>query len=76
MSALHDLRLRVEPSVNDPVYLLMRPDRDAAEIRASWGVNVEFSFSMESARIVGAAQGTLDTRVLGQILRESRGLGY
>ena len=76
VSALHDLRLRAEASVNDPVYLLMQGDRDAAEIRASWGVKVEFSFSMGTARIVGAAQGTLDARVLGQILRESRGLGY
>ena len=76
VSALHDLRLRVGVSVNDPVYLLMRADYDAVEMRASWGVKVEFSFSMESARIVGAAQGALDTRVLGQILRESRGLGY
>jgi uncharacterized protein with NAD-binding domain and iron-sulfur cluster len=76
VSALHDLRLQVEASVNDPVYLLMRTDRDAAEIRARWGVKVEFSFSMESARIVGAAQGAPDTPMLGQILRESRGLGY
>lgn len=76
VSALHDLRLRVEASVNDPVYLLMQGDRATAEIRASGGVKVEFSFSMGAAGIVGATQGAVDARVLGQILGESRALGY
>jgi hypothetical protein len=58
VSALHDLRLRVDPSVNDPVYLLMQADRDAAEIRADWGVKVELAFSMGVARVVAAVQGT------------------
>lgn len=40
MSALHDFRLRVEASVNDPVCLLMPADRNAAEIPADWGVKV------------------------------------
>ena len=48
VSSLHDLRLRVDASVNDPVYLLMQPGRDAAEIRAGWGVKVELAFSMGS----------------------------
>ena len=72
VSALHDLRLRVAASVNDPVYLLMQTQRDAAEIRASWGVKVELAFSMGPALIVGAARGTRDTQALGQILRDSR----
>lgn len=76
VSALHDLRLRVEASVNDPVYLLMQAKRDTAELRASWGAKVEFSFSMGSARVVGAPHGPLDARARGQILRENRGLGY
>lgn len=58
VSALHDLRLRVDASINDPVYLLMQADRDAAEMRAGWGVRVELAFSMGPARIVGAVQGT------------------
>jgi hypothetical protein len=75
MSSLHDLRLRVDASVNDPVYLLMQPDRDAAEIRASWGVQVELAFSMGTARIVEGVQRTRDTQGFGQILRDSRELG-
>ena len=57
VSALHDFRLRVDASVNDPVYQLMPTDRDAAEIGAYWGVKVEFAFSMGSARIVGPVPG-------------------
>jgi uncharacterized protein with NAD-binding domain and iron-sulfur cluster len=75
VSSLHDLRLRVDASVNDPVYLLMQADRDATEIRAGWGVKVELAFSMGTARIVGAVPGTRDTHALGQILRDSRELG-
>lgn len=54
VSRLHDLRLRVDASAQDPIYLLMPPDRGAAEIRASWGVRVELAFSMGAARIVDA----------------------
>jgi hypothetical protein len=72
VSALHDLRLQVTASVNDPVYLLMQAELDAAEIRAGWGVKVELAFSMGTARIVGAAQEARDTQALGQILRDSR----
>ena len=72
VSALHDFRLRVEASVNDPFCLLMPADRDAAEIRAGWGVKVELAFSMGIARIVGAVHGARDTHALGQILRDSR----
>ncbi len=63
-----------EASVNDPIYLLMRAGRDAAEIRAGRGVQVELAFSLGTARIVEAAQGTRDTHALGQIpiLRDSR----
>ncbi len=75
VSSLHDLRLRVDASVNDPVYQLMQADRDAAEIRAAGGVKVELAFSMGTARIVGAVQGARDTRALGQILSDSRELG-
>ena len=74
-SALRDLHLQVEASVNDPVYLLMQADRDTAKLRASWGATVEFSFTMESARVVEAAPGALDARGLGRMVGESRGLG-
>jgi uncharacterized protein with NAD-binding domain and iron-sulfur cluster len=56
VSALHGLRLRVDASVNDPVYQLMPADRDATEIRAEWGVKVELAFSMGDARIVAPIQ--------------------
>ncbi len=72
MSSLHDLRLRVDASVNDPVYLLMQADHGAAEIRAGWGVKVELAFSMGTARIVETVHGRHDTHVLGQLLRDSR----
>jgi hypothetical protein len=75
VSSLHGLRLRVDASVNDPVYLLMQAGSDAAEIRAGWGVKVELAFSMGTARIVGGVQETRDTHALGQILRDSRELG-
>jgi hypothetical protein len=75
VSSLHDLRLRVDASVNDPVYLLMQADSDAAEIRAGWGVKVELAFSMGTARIVGGVQEPRDTHALGQLLRDSRELG-
>ena len=75
VSLLHDLRLRVDASVNDPVYLLTQADSNAAEIRAGWGVKVELAFSMGAARILGGVQETRDTRSLGQILRDSRELG-
>jgi uncharacterized protein with NAD-binding domain and iron-sulfur cluster len=75
VSSLHDLRLRVDASVNDPVYLLMQADNDAAEIRAGWGVQLELAFSMGAARIVGGVQETRETRALGQILRASPELG-
>ena len=72
VSALHDFRLRVDASVDDPARLLMPVDHDAAEVRAGWGVKVELAFSMGTARIVGAARGARDTRALGRILRDSR----
>jgi hypothetical protein len=75
VSALHHLRLRVDASINDPVYLLMQADREADEICAGWGVRVELAFSMGAARSVEAVQGTRDTHVLGQILGDSRELG-
>jgi hypothetical protein len=75
VSLLHDLRLRVDASINDPVYLLMQADSGAAEIRARWGVKVELTFSMGVARIVGDVQKTRVTRALGQRLRNSRELG-
>ncbi|HEX5458917.1 MAG TPA: FAD-dependent oxidoreductase [Steroidobacteraceae bacterium] len=67
VSTLHDFRLRVDASVNDPIYLLMPADRDAAEIRTGWGVKLEFAFTLGPARIVGAVQETRDTRVVGRI---------
>jgi uncharacterized protein with NAD-binding domain and iron-sulfur cluster len=67
VSALHDFRLLVGASANDPVYLLMPPERDAAEMRADWGLQVEFAFSMGAPHVVDAVQRTRDTQVLGQI---------
>jgi uncharacterized protein with NAD-binding domain and iron-sulfur cluster len=59
VSTLHDLRLRVAASVNDPVYLLMQTERgDATEIRAGWGVKVELGFSMGRCLIPGRQLGT------------------
>ena len=73
VSALHDFRMRVEPSVSNPVHLLMPTGRDAAEIRAGHGLKVEFAFSMGTARIVDAVHGARDTNAaLDQILRDSR----
>jgi len=66
VSSLNDFCLRVDASVNDPVYLLMRSDRDGAGIRASRGVQVEFAFSMGSAHVVGALPGIRDTQTLGR----------
>jgi hypothetical protein len=66
VSSLNDFCLRVDASVNDPVYLLMRSDRDGAGIRASRGVQVEFAFSMGSAHVVGALPGIRDTQALGR----------
>ena len=60
MSALHDFRLRIDASVNDPVYLLMSAGRDAGEIRASRGVKVEFGFSMGTARMAAARRAERD----------------
>ena len=74
VSSLHELRLRVDASVNDPVYLLMQADRGAAEIRAGWGVKVELAFSMGTARIVETVHGRRDTHELGQMLRDGREL--
>ena len=56
VSTLRDLRLRVDASVNDPVYLLIPTDRDAYDIRARWGVKVDLAFSMGAARVVGPAR--------------------
>jgi hypothetical protein len=67
VSALHEFRLRVDTSVNDPVDLLMPAGRDAAEIRAGRGVKVELAFSMDAARIVGAAQGPREMHALGRM---------
>ena len=72
VSALYDFRLQVDASVNDPLCLLMPAARDAAEMRAGWGVKVELAFSMGKARIVRALPGARDTHALGQILRDSR----
>jgi hypothetical protein len=54
VSSLYNLRLRVEASVDDPIYLLTQADHDTTEIRARRGVKVELAFSMGPARIVGA----------------------
>ena len=67
VSSLDRFCLRVDASIDDPVYLLMRPDRDEAEIRARRGVQVEFAFAMGSARIVGALPGRRDPQALGQM---------
>ena len=56
VSALHNLRLQVDASINDPVYQLIRTDRDAPKIRASRGVKVELAFSMGTAKIAGAVE--------------------
>jgi uncharacterized protein with NAD-binding domain and iron-sulfur cluster len=67
VSALHDLRLRVGASVNDPVYLLVPANRDATELRADRGLQVEFAFSLGAAHVVDAVQLTLDTPAFEQI---------
>lgn len=72
MSALQDLRLRIDASVNDPVYLLTHPESHAAGVRAVWGVEVELAFSMGPARTVSAVQSTSHTRAFGPILHDSR----
>jgi uncharacterized protein with NAD-binding domain and iron-sulfur cluster len=75
VSSIHDLRLGVAASVNDPVYRLMQAGSDAAEITAGWGVKVELAFSMGMGRIVEPVRQARDTQVLGQILRDSREVG-
>jgi hypothetical protein len=56
VSPLYDLRLRVDESVDDPIFQLTQADQDTAEIRARRGVKVELAFSMGPARIVGAVK--------------------
>lgn len=75
VSSLRDLRLQVEASLNDPVYQLISADGDAAELRAGWGMKVELAFTMGSAGFVGAFEGTRDTHVFGETVRDSRRLG-
>ena len=53
VSSIYNLRLRVDASVNDPLYLLTQAGHDTAEIRSRRGVKVELAFSMGPARIVG-----------------------
>jgi hypothetical protein len=67
VSPLSDFCLRVGASSNDPIYLLMRPGRDEAEIHAGRGVQVEFAFSMGSAHVVGGIPEAGDTQVLGRM---------
>ena len=75
LSTLHDLRLRIDASVNDPVYLLTQSDPNAAGVRAGWGVKVELAFSMGPGRTVSAVQSTSNTRAFGPILHDSREAG-
>jgi uncharacterized protein with NAD-binding domain and iron-sulfur cluster len=63
VSALHNLRLRVDASMHDPVYLLLPAARDGAEVRAAWGVRVELGFSMGAARIVDGCKPDLRVEV-------------
>ena len=72
VSALNDLRLRVDTSVNDPACPLMQANGDVDEIRAGRGVKVELAFSLGTARIVGAVQGPRVTLALAQTLRDNR----
>jgi hypothetical protein len=67
VSAIQNFHLRVHASVNDPVYLLMPVDREAADVRAGWGVKVELAFSMGTARVVGASEGSRDTHALDRM---------
>jgi uncharacterized protein with NAD-binding domain and iron-sulfur cluster len=64
VSSLHDLRLRVGASVHDPVYQFLQTNGDEDEVRASWGVELRFAFSMGTARTVVTAQRTRDTLAL------------
>jgi hypothetical protein len=64
VSSVHDLRLRVAASVNDPVYQLMQADGGAATITAGWGVKVELAFSMGSCRMVETVRRPRATKVL------------
>ena len=72
VSPLHDLRLRVDASINDPLYLLMKANHGAAEIRSGWGMKVELAFSMGSARTVEAVQRMRAMDALGPIRRDRR----
>ena len=65
VSALRDFRLRIRPSVDDPLSLLIPPDPHAAEIRAAWGLKMEFGFSMGTAHIVGEVQAVPDAYAPG-----------
>ena len=65
VSALRDFRLRIRPSVDDPLSLLVPPDPHAAEIRAAWGLKMEFGFSMGTAHIVGEVQAVPDAYAPG-----------
>jgi uncharacterized protein with NAD-binding domain and iron-sulfur cluster len=72
VSSLYNFRLRVDASVDDPIYLLTQADHDTVEIRARRGVKVELAFSMGPARIVGAVKRLASpTRLDRSGLRES-----
>jgi uncharacterized protein with NAD-binding domain and iron-sulfur cluster len=68
VSFLHGLRLRVDASVNDPVYLLIRGGDEAAETLGGRGVKVELAFAMGAARTLG--DETRNTHGLARILRD------
>jgi hypothetical protein len=72
VSALHNLRLLTDVSVNDPVCLPMQADGTAAEMRAARGIRVELAFSLGTARNVCTVQGPWEGHALGPILRDGR----
>jgi Acetoacetate decarboxylase (ADC) len=75
VSSIHDLRLRLAASVNDPVYRLLQVESDAAEISAAWGVSVELAFSMGTAVTVEADRRIRENEDLNQLPRVRREAG-
>lgn len=75
MSSVHDLRLRVGASVNDPIHLLMKKSHDGDAVKAGWGMRVELAFSMGAARLVEAGQPLRARPFLGAGFSKERAAG-
>jgi uncharacterized protein with NAD-binding domain and iron-sulfur cluster len=62
VSSVHDLRLRVGASVNDPIHSLVKAGREGADISAKRGIQVELGFSMGAAQVVDVGRPMHDRR--------------